>query len=172
MEDVCSICMDPMEELEQVRLPGCRHLFHVSCMLTAAQYDARCPLCRVLPMGVNVREEGGEETPVQAVLRLDLSEWTRAWRRFTSQRRRVFQRNPSLHEMYRRLRALRVELDAEMNNAQRAFDVRCRDVWRSDVTVLLHRKNVARLRRQEKRLEQRLRAELDPLLGPDPFETL
>lgn len=53
----CCICLEAVTTAEDgvVRWPGCDHRVHVACMLTAAQYDVRCPLCRQVPSKVQVR---------------------------------------------------------------------------------------------------------------------
>lgn len=52
----CCICLSPIREgpSHRLTLPGCDHAFHASCMLTNAQYDVRCPVCRRVPEGVVV----------------------------------------------------------------------------------------------------------------------
>lgn len=54
--DVCAICHDDaFEPGNTLCLPGCGHRFHTHCMLEWCQYDARCPVCRSVPKGVNMR---------------------------------------------------------------------------------------------------------------------
>lgn len=47
-EDVCAICLDPLES-EVVCWDTCRHMFHLQCvrnMWDASTQDVTCPLCR------------------------------------------------------------------------------------------------------------------------------
>ena len=44
----CSICQDLMQEGEEtVRLPGCRHLFHWSCLFEWFSRRLTCPNCKL-----------------------------------------------------------------------------------------------------------------------------
>lgn len=54
---LCAICLEDVSLDNRVRVPGCRHLFCGSCLLNAAQYDVRCPVCRQMPTGVTAREK-------------------------------------------------------------------------------------------------------------------
>lgn len=54
----CSICLETIDETSDnkgCRLPGCKHLFHLACVLDFAQYDVRCPICRQVPENVTCR---------------------------------------------------------------------------------------------------------------------
>jgi hypothetical protein len=54
-DDTCAICQEPLND-SGISLPGCGHSFHLACVLTNAQYNVRCALCRCVPLGVRVRE--------------------------------------------------------------------------------------------------------------------
>ena len=45
-DDVCPVCLDMLADSDTLKLPGCEHVIHVSCALSCAQYDSRCPICR------------------------------------------------------------------------------------------------------------------------------
>ena len=64
---------------------------------------------------------------------------------------------------------MRREISTEIAQAQRTYNRKCAEVWRSDHEVLAHRQVLGRLRRRERRLEVRLTAELAPSLGVEPF---
>ena len=47
LEDVCSICLSERRKGQRVlRLPGCAHIFHSSCVRTWLARSACCPSCR------------------------------------------------------------------------------------------------------------------------------
>lgn len=52
----CCVCHEPLTH-DVVALPGCGHVLHVACALTNAQYNVRCPMCRRVPDGVQVRTD-------------------------------------------------------------------------------------------------------------------
>ena len=60
--DECALCLEEIGS-DVCNIPGCGHRVHTSCLLTAAQYDVRCPLCRRVPEGVKVK---GDEEPFQS----------------------------------------------------------------------------------------------------------
>nr|XP_010919719.1 RING-H2 finger protein ATL40 [Elaeis guineensis] len=64
----CAICLSVIEEGEMVRLlPGCRHVFHVSCIDMWLSSNSTCPVCRtgVEPPPVAVAVEIGESSAPQ-----------------------------------------------------------------------------------------------------------
>ena len=176
-EDVCAVCMEALSAQPHAQMPGCRHSFHVTCMLNCIQYDARCPVCRAAPEGVTPREP--EEAPTLATVVLDMEELeegmrrmreisNREWRRYSDRRRRVLRQRPYLSERMTRLREVRCVMDREYEDANRIYDQKCREVWRADPEVKTHRDALIRLRRRERRLHRQLELELEGLIGPEP----
>lgn len=166
MDEECAICAGASEDgaPTMVELPGCGHRFHLACVLTCAQYDVRCPMCRRVPDGVRVRdaakdaEEGGGGG--RGVVRvLDLSPPP------------PLLVSPSLPHAHPRLYRLRTSLarisrEVARENA-RVVDIfarRCRDVWNNDVRVLRHRTLVDELQRRELRVRRVLDLELRQLV--------
>ena len=48
-EDVCSICLDPINETERQPLvvrTNCRHEFHLHCLKRNRHFSNKCPMCR------------------------------------------------------------------------------------------------------------------------------
>lgn len=165
-KDVCPVCLDPCTS-DATTVPGCGHRLHVACLINCAQYDARCPVCRGVGDGVVLRE-----IPVLTITQSDLNaqyqDAVREWRRYAARRRRVLRQRPWLAERVAQLKEVRSDMERAFTQAQRAYDARCRDVWRADPDVVAHRAVVARLRRRERRLERAISTELEGLLGPEP----
>ncbi|KAH9627427.1 hypothetical protein KSS87_012077 [Heliosperma pusillum] len=44
-DDACSICLDPFCESEPSTLTGCKHEFHLQCILEWCQRSSQCPMC-------------------------------------------------------------------------------------------------------------------------------
>lgn len=162
-DDVCAVCL----EVGPTASLGCGHRLHVHCLINCAQYDVRCPVCRQVDEGVVPKPAAAQHVLVAEEV-LDLDAMEREWRRYTNRRRRVLRQRPELGERVRRLRALRSELTKAFEGAQRAYDRKCRDVWRADPEVRARRDELDRLRRRERRLESTVDAELEALLGPEP----
>jgi len=61
-EYVCPICLDTMEENNNVFLTLCGHLFHYDCLNEAMQFRKRCPSCRRAIYISNFQIENIEES--------------------------------------------------------------------------------------------------------------
>lgn len=179
MDDVCAVCMDDLASRPTAQMPGCSHRLHVICMINCAQYDARCPVCRSVGEGVILRPPPVQVSAAATTVHIDFDDleedlreaqeaMARQWRRYTARRRRVLRQRPYLSDRIAKLKQLREDMTHEYDAANRAYDRRCRDAWRTDPEVKQHRDALARLRRRERRLEQQLEAELEELLGPEP----
>ncbi|PIA64475.1 hypothetical protein AQUCO_00100154v1 [Aquilegia coerulea] len=44
--EVCTICLDDMEEGDEARTIECKHTFHTNCISEWVKQKATCPLCR------------------------------------------------------------------------------------------------------------------------------
>ena len=192
--DLCAICLDPLEAAptaESMAMPGCGHRFHVKCVLNYAQYDIRCPMCRGVGEGVNPRPARQPTAVTLAVnwnnvevidLEHNEEESTEAtdplpparvlWRRYLDRRRRAIRRCPRLSQQHLALKEVQALMQREHRAASRAYEQRCREVWRSDPEVRPHRDAFARLRRRERRLETQIDTAVEAAVGPPPeFES-
>ena len=60
--DECPICFEELgESIENCAMPLCHHKVHVRCLLQAAQYDLRCPICRCKDPHIIEKKTDGEE---------------------------------------------------------------------------------------------------------------
>ena len=175
----CVICC---EGACDVALPGCGHRFHTACILSHAQYDVKCPVCRRTPDGVRARAR--EADAVVYVATLDdlpselIAGWRRGeeeddgerdeWIRYRTRRRRCLNRDPRLLADFNRLRDLRRSIQERRGTAETRYKLLCRDVWRRDETIRAHIRTIERLRRQERRLERRVHDDLLERIGPEP----
>ena len=169
--ECCAVCLEGLGP-RALRLPGCGHRLHAACALSNAQYDARCPVCRVVPEGVAERpsaerDGGGAEGGMLFVPWHEMREWVwgedeegdseaeeeerRAWARYRARRQRALRRDPALAALHERARGLAREAQREGDLAERAHAAACRRAWREDPAVAAHR--AAR-----RRLQQRARA--------------
>jgi hypothetical protein len=163
-EQICSVCLLNINDNERCILPGCQHTFHSACVLNFAQYDSRCPVCRQQPEGVVSKRE--ELIPEN--LQETLTDMRVRWRRYTERRRRFLRQRPHIQQAYLDLKQIRREMNLEVHLAQRTYDRKCREVWRSDQEVSVHKKNLSRMRRRERRLETVINNAIEEL-GPEPF---
>ena len=178
--DCCPVCLEPLSSEAEMRMPGCGHRFHVTCCLTFAQYEVKCPVCRHVPEEVPRRapetrtitlswEDLRHLDPgVSRLVSEEGHDMARVYARYRGRRQRLLRRRPDLRAMQDAVRALSRRVQAVAREADRSHQRLCRELWRSDPHGL--RAETARLRRNELRLSRRLEAALRPLLGPHPSE--
>jgi hypothetical protein len=184
-DDCCAVCLEALvPSATTATMPGCGHRFHTACLLTCAQYDVRCPVCRRVGEGVQPREDKAREDASVTIRVVRVwgddeeggegeageAERERVWRRYAARRRRVLRRHPELAERFARLRELRRDMERVQAEAHRAHRRRCLEAWRADAEVVGLRREFARLRRRERRLEGSLEADLEVHLGPEPSD--
>jgi hypothetical protein len=178
--EVCAVCMEPLgaEEDSDARLPGCGHRFHVACVMTFCQYDARCPVCRGVPTGVARAAHAQHASQPTAItitvaevveeIETALATRRRAWQRYRARRRRALNNDPHLRTLYDTLGDARRALETETAATERLYWKRCRELWRTDPDLAAHRLVLARYRRRERRLDRTLYARLHALVGDEP----
>ena len=173
--DECSICTDAMGSDDSVRLPGCGHRFHTHCVMNFCRYNTHCPICRRLPNGVQTHETSTALFPVRfslehVVHEVDnvVDEYRRAWQRYRNRRRRALNNHPHLKTLFDDLQLIRRDIGNAYNNTQRVYNRSCRDVWRTDPKILEMRRDLKRLQRRERRMEQSLYNQLRALVGSEP----
>lgn len=165
---LCAICFDEENTSSMVSLPGCGHSFHVSCALTAAQYDAKCPVCRKVPSGVEPRMPEATIVIVGMEEANDDDDGQREWVRYRNRRRRCMNRNPAILDSFNKLKEVRQQINAACDAAEREYTQRCREVWRTNPIVREHALQIGRLRRRERRLQRFVHDELRDRIGPEP----
>ena len=153
-------------------------------MISMSQYDVRCPICRIVPEGVQEREQESASTVVyltsvgdeptgggQRILwTLDEEEEQEReiWTRYRTRRRRCLNQNPHILAAFNHLRDVRREIRSERMSAETRYKNLCRDAWRNDAVIRGHMKSVDRLRRRERRLERSVHGELRERIGSEP----
>ena len=161
---LCAICF---ETGDMVSLPGCGHVFHACCILTAAQYDAKCPVCRQVPEGVVPRPR--ERTALVVVEVADDNAQSRQnWIQYRNRRRRCLNKNPTIRRAFDRLRNVRNELELASNITEREYRRCCRQVWTTNPIIREQLKNITNLRRRERRLERFVYVQLRDRIGSEP----
>lgn len=180
----CAICLDDTAQDEFLRLPGCGHAFHVKCALQNAQYNAKCPVCRALPVGVVERAGREAETPVvtldpssveqvdgRIIITFDTvddtsTEDVEAMDRYNARRRRALRTNSALARADRLMREAQDETQRKQKALDRVYERLCRDIWRGDPDVRFMRNEVRKTQRRAKRYEREVEQRLNNLLNP------
>jgi hypothetical protein len=139
-----------------------------------AQYDHRCPLCRAVPEGVSqrVEEEVHPGEGFNEELQIFMEEVQRESKRYYARRQRLIRSHPTLKTMSMRQKGLRTRIAREEQDIERTYSAKCKHVWKTDESLVRKRKTKALLRRQELRLEQKLKESVAQALGPPPLMSI
>ena len=165
-DDVCAVCLEACDAGGAASFPDCGHRFHTLCLLNCAQYGVRCPVCRHVPDGVVAP---GDSLMMRVEEARDAQEAAhRQWRRYAERRRRLLRQNPQLTASFDELKQLRASFARAARRVERSYDRRCRLAWRTDPDLVAARRDLARMRRRERRLVRHLTEALGDALGPAP----
>lgn len=177
-QTTCTVCFGDLDEAETVTLPGCGHAFHTACILTAAQYDVKCPVCRRVPNGIDERASPQQRAhPLERSVFITLDDLSAVediaarraeWNRYRQRRRRCLNQNPRLLEAFNALHDVRRRIEVQHSTACREYRRECRRVWTANPVIREHVRVAGRLRRRELRLERLLHQELVERIGPEP----
>lgn len=146
-DETCPICLEPLSSEDVLRFPNCAHRFHTHCALLWAHSDLRCPVCRQQPDQLRVFEDAAADEVGNLVL---------AWDSYFRQRNRYLRQRPEVRKLYRRVRAIRQEMNREVAVLRRTYKRRCREIWQRDAQVKEIRRRITNLRRRELRVERLL----------------
>lgn len=163
MSAVCPICFDSIQDEEILAMPKCGHKMHITCALTAAQYDSRCPICRfrderIIPRRdeeVNIFEQYQEMAAAQEA----------RMRRFRRRRSAAISKDESLRKLRDRIKQVQRQFIESEKNLQRIWVAQQRQLWRENPQI----HELKRIRRNYQRrlafYERKLNGRLEILLG-------
>lgn len=174
--EACPVCLETMsdDDARVCKLPGCEHRVHVACMLAAAQYDVRCPLCRQCDASI-ARRSTAEEAPAQSLdaeLHQMVREHERRRRLYSARRARAIRGEERAVLLRDRLVATRRELNEHDRVLSRAWLALQRTAWREDQTINELKRQRALALRRFNRLNTQLDAWVADRIGPMPRMTL
>ena len=96
----------------------------------------------------------------------------REQRNYAQRRRRFLSSRPHLKQKDEALKEVRAAAAKLVQGGVRLCEQKCREMWKNDSEVRLIRKEVANLRRRERKLEAVLVEEVDPFVPPLFLTTL
>ena len=181
------MCLEPVNEGDRVVLPGCRHRFHCACILSSAQFDVRCPVCRAVPKGVIPRARDPERaergrvslsigvtasdpsavhfhalpTDAGGLVEINVPAVRRFWRLFRTLRSRMVQASTEAREATMALRRVKRLISTSRHQLDRAYAERCRWVWEHDPVLKRLRDRQNALTRRANVLRRSLYALVD-----------
>lgn len=161
-DDVCPVCLDMLADSDTLKLPGCEHVIHVSCALSCAQYDSRCPICR------NVTVTPRPQDDIFTHFEEELTERLTSYRLYRARRGRVIRRRESLKKIKNRLREANREYTFADKQLDREWSKVVRQIWNTNETIKVLKKERQRCQRKRNRYDRQLRERLESLIGEEP----
>ena len=165
---VCAICLEPLDSQNYCSLPGCNHSFHVSCIISSAQYDAKCPMCREkIP---NIHEKKNDESIDSMSVSLETlyEEYQRKRRRYLLKKRKTIKENKNIKILDTKVK----EINKIMRNAEKNLDKlwndKTRKLWSDDNDLNEIKKELLKHRKKYNRLNKLLTGQLKDKIGPMP----
>jgi hypothetical protein len=153
-------------EITILNMPGCNHKVHVSCALTAAQYDVRCPVCRTQHESIEVRGEPDRQLFNQIedyAVRQEENV-----RRYKRRRATAIRTNKSLKKLNDNLRIAQRLFTQSDIDLDRVWVRQQRYMWANDVTIQMMKKKRRLYQQRVASNRRRLNARLEPLIGDIP----
>ena len=135
----------------------------MGCMITAAQYDVRCPICRRVDSGVTLRQAGEDaDTGVVGEFERITTAYHTQMRSYNAKRNRLIRKDPDLRVLRDRLKHARDdELSRHWTSLQRRL-------WREDAAVVNMKRMRANSLRRWRRLNSKLEVAVEQSLRPLP----
>lgn len=176
--DDCPVCLEPLpNDDEACSMPTCGHRLHVRCLISAARYDARCPLCRFQDPLVRKEEEREEErgeeedasSPLLSEQWIDELEREAAAyraerRRYMDRRRRMVRSDPRLIQLEEKISDLTKRTKETSSRLERRWSSIHREVWRTNPELQEMKRErrllLQRLARAKKSLQEKLLLEV------------
>jgi DNA repair exonuclease SbcCD ATPase subunit len=163
----CAICLEPLSISNSCNLPGCNHSFHVSCILSNAQYDTKCPMCREkIP---NIHEKKIENNTDQTEsLETLYNEYQRKRRRYLTKRRKTIKENNKIKILDTKVKESNKTMKKLENELDKVWNEKTRVLWSEDNEITEIKKNLVNQRKKNNRLNNLLKEKLKDKIGPVP----
>lgn len=169
----CSICLEVIEENQASCTLSCNHVFHTSCMLNAAQYDLRCPMCRTLSENVLPRNENTTaDIPILDLNSTILNTFMRERRNYRNKRNRTIRNDMQLKKMNDICKSIHKDLQYLDNQLTTTWNKKTKELWKMDTTIQEMRAEHEKKRRKYNRLSRKINKEVRDRIGEETYTFL
>ncbi len=167
----CPICIESLGDARCLTLT-CGHSVHLGCMLTAAQYDVRCPVCRQVDTGVTTRQADDDDDDeaeqwMTEIERLS-TEYHMQLHTYTARRNRLIRKDMRLRDLRDRAKLAYNEAVRMDNDLTRHWSALQRRMWREDETIVALKRQRTNSMRRWNRLTKQLNTAVEENIGPTP----
>lgn len=163
--DQCVICLDDLNSENYSKIPGCGHSVHTSCLINAAQYDARCPMCRQTPENVNIRKE--DNVFIMSMEEIQ-ENYQRQVRSYNNKKYRVFNKHKELKVMYNKMKEIEKTIKQQDDNIEKLWNKKVNEMWKYDDDLQVLKKQNGLEKRKYNRINNKLKDRLENLIGEEP----
>ena len=163
----CPVCMDPVEETSCLRL-ACGHTVHDYCMLSAAQYDVRCPVCRQVGPNIAVRDDARETNDVLEEVERIHREFRQRVRHYNIKRNRAIRKHDRLLLLRNNIRTTYNDVCTQDEQLHRYWNQLQRTMWRDDTTLADMKRLRSNSMRRLNRMTRQLNESVENVIGNMP----
>jgi len=162
----CPVCLETLENTNICKMPICNHSIHVSCALNAAQYDIRCPLCRMSDPNI-IPKDRYENEAIEG-LQTFANDAERLVRNWNQRKYRVIQNNPKLRIKRDKMKEARKKWQQFDKETDKLWDNIIQDQWKNNSALQDKKKQLQILRRSYLRKKKQFDDQLFEQ-APRPF---
>lgn len=163
----CAICLGQLCKKDSIcNLPGCKHTFHTSCILSNVQYDTRCPICRIdIP---NVAKK--EETPANEIVSINelCAEYQAKTKRYQRKRLRILKKNEKMLKKYNDMKNEEKHVKTLEKEIDKLWDAKTKELWKNDSDICILKKKLEKQKAKYRTLEKNVTKYVEDEIGPKP----
>ena len=164
----CAICLEPLSNYNSCNLPGCNHSFHVSCIISNAQYDTKCPMCREKIPDIHEKKQEGHTDSMEDSIETLYDEYQRKRRRYLSKRRKTIKENDKIKILETKVKESNKVMKSLEKDLDKLWNEKAKVLWSDDNEITEIKKNLMKHRRKNNRLNNLLKEKLKDKIGPIP----
>lgn len=165
--DTCPICLEEIKSTDNfLCMPICKHKIHTLCELKAAQYDARCPVCRTKDETLTTRQE--DDVQIYSNLESLAQEEESEFARYKRKRARVIRKHSRLHKLKEKLNREKKSFVKTEKELERMWIQVQKDCWKNDSNIQRLKQERKKYQRKTNCLCKKLENEVANIVGPKP----
>lgn len=167
MSETCPICLESILEHDNVLcMPVCMHKIHTSCELKAAQYDARCPVCRSKDPNLTSRQD--DDAAMYSNLERLAHEHEQQVRRYNRKRSDMIKKHSKLKHIRDQLKTQKQSYISKEKELQKQWMKLQRECWNNDPEIAKLKEERKKYLRRTSFLCKKLEQEIEDKIGPRP----
>ena len=163
------MCLESLQTQSICSLPVCGHSIHVSCMIQAAQYDIRCPVCRTCDPCIKARKD--EDDPWINITSLLANHRTEE-RQYNRRRARVIREDAKIRKLNERLKCEKRTFNQVEKELEKRWLSHQKRAWRFDTKINCLKEERRKQQQKTNRLHKKVEDFVIARVGPKPNSLL